>query len=126
MTSIAHARMTGVHRFGPLDEVVYGQAFADAVASRCDQLGVERVAILSTQSLQGTLCETLSRALGRRHATTFAGIGAHTPVQSALDATRALRAADVQAFVALGGGSVIDGAKAVAWALWRGADGEEA
>src|ERR1035437_6402308 len=117
--------ITGIHRFGQLEEVVYGRPFVEVVLAQCEKWGLQRVVILSTRSLESGFCEVLARALDDRHLGTFAGISAHTPVASVLDIASSLLSANPDAIVAIGGGSVIDGAKALALALLRRATDED-
>jgi alcohol dehydrogenase class IV len=112
----------GRHRAARLDEVVYGRPFGEVVREVCERRGLARVGILGTRSLQGTLCAALERELGARHAVTFIDIAAHSPQRAVLAALHALRAAGADAVVAVGGGSVIDAAKAVRHGLRIGAD----
>ncbi|MBN9462291.1 MAG: iron-containing alcohol dehydrogenase [Burkholderiales bacterium] len=118
------SRAAGVHRYSRLDEVIYGRPSCEVVMELCERWGAERVALLSTRSLRHSLCSALERALGPRHAATFAGFGAHTPAAAVLEAVQVLRPSGARVIVAVGGGSVIDGAKAVVAALRSGASSE--
>ena len=61
-----------------------------------------------------------ARALGNRLAGVFAKIGAHTPRGDVVAAANAARAAGADLLVTLGGGSVTDAAKMVAFCLGNG------
>jgi len=112
----------GRYRCLTANEVVYGAPFVDVVRLECERHGLRRVGILGSRSIRQTLCEALARGLGARHALTHCDIGAHSPVDDVLVALRAMRDAQVDAIVAVGGGSVIDAAKAVRHGLRYGAD----
>ena len=58
------------------------------------------------------LVRRVEALLGEKHAGTFAAVGQHTPGSAVEEAARAARGADL--LVSVGGGSVIDGTKAVA------------
>lgn len=114
------SRSVGEHRFGRIEQVIYGRAFDEVVAQECERLNLRRVVVLTTRSIASTLGVRLQRALGMRHAATLNALPAHTPVASVLAASQAARNAKADLIVALGGGSVIDAAKAVLYSLWRG------
>lgn len=122
----AAALAAGRHRGARVEEVVYGQPFCEVVRQECEQQSLSRVGILGTRSLRDTLCADLARALGARHAATFAQVGEHSPLEAVLAALSAMRATNVDALVAVGGGSVIDAAKAVRHGLRHGAADAEA
>lgn len=111
----------GVHRFGLLEQLVYGRPFEEVVVEECERLAHRRVAIFTTRSTASSLAARLQRALGARHAVTFSGLPAHTPVSAVLAAAEAARQSGADLIIALGGGSVIDGAKAALLSLWSGA-----
>lgn len=111
----------GVHRFGLLEQLVYGRPFEQVIVEECERRAHQRVAIFTTRSIASSLAARLQPVLGARHAVTFSRLPAHTPVSAVLAAAAAARQSDVDLIVALGGGSVIDAAKAALLSLWSGA-----
>ena len=110
---------TGAYRFPPMDSVVYGRPFAEALKERVEEVrrpfGVsagERHA--QPRNRPG---REVRRALGNRLAGIHARIGAHTPRSDVVAAANAARAAGADLLVTLGGGSVTDAAKMVAFCL---------
>jgi maleylacetate reductase len=87
------------------------------------------VLLTSTRSLtrleNGPL-QTLERALGSRHAGSFAAIGSHSPREDVVAGAKAAREAEADLMVAVGGGSVIDATKAMLLCLWLGLDTPDA
>src|ERR1700720_4144935 len=130
---------SGVYRFPPMDSVIYGRPFAEAVKEQIEQSGATAVFLLASGTLarETGLVEQIRDALGNRLAGGPARIGAHTPrtdVVRAAHAARArtgphpprpdvvgaakgARAAGADLLMTLGGGSVTDAAKMVAFCL---------
>lgn len=105
------------------ERILFGRPAAEAVAAEVERFGAQRVFVLSTRSLEALADGPLQRiveALGKRWAGTHTAMRAHTPREDVLAAARALRAANADLLVAVGGGSVIDGAKAVQLCVWYG------
>jgi alcohol dehydrogenase class IV len=93
---------------------------AGAVSSLRDDLadvGVRRAFVLTTPPLEDTVALTVANALGAMHAGGFAGVAAHVPAAAVAEAVAAVRGADADAIVSVGGGSVLDAAKAVVVAV---------
>jgi maleylacetate reductase len=114
--------LSGVYRFPPMDSVVYGRPFAEALKEQVEASGAHSVFLLASGTLnrETDLVEEVRRALGNRLAGVFARIGAHTPRGDVVDAANAARAAGADLLVTLGGGSVTDAAKMVAFCLGNG------
>jgi maleylacetate reductase len=114
--------LSGVYRFPPMDSVVYGRPFAEALKEQVEASGANSVFLLASGTLnrETDLVEEVRRALGNRLASVFARIGAHTPRGDVVDAANAARAAGTDLLVTLGGGSVTDAAKMVAFCLGNG------
>jgi maleylacetate reductase len=79
----------------------------------------DRAFIITGRSLKEktSLIRRVEVLLGGRHAGTFAGIGQHTPSGAVEQAAVEAEMAAVDLLVSVGGGSVIDGTKAVAQGL---------
>jgi len=111
--------LSGVYRFPPMDSVIYGRPFAQAVKEQVEQSGATAVFLLASGTLtrETGLVGQIRDALGNRLAGVHARIGAHTPRTDVVDAANAARAARADLLVTLGGGSVTDAAKMVAFCL---------
>src|SRR3954467_5451960 len=101
--------------FGAMEEVVFGRPASEAVAEQMDRLGATRAFLMvsGTLSRETDEIEKIRRALGTRHAATFAAMPAHTPRSAVIAAADQARAANADLIVTVGGGSITDGAKAV-------------
>src|SRR5439155_140086 len=117
--SWAAIMLSGVYRFPPMDSVIYGRPFADALKEQVEQSGATAVFLLASGTLarETGLVGQIRDALGNRLAGVHARIGAHTPRTDVVDAANAARAAGADLLVTLGGGSVTDAAKMVAFCL---------
>src|SRR3954466_15227345 len=111
--------LTGTYRFPPMESVVYGRPFAEALKEQVEQSGANAVLLLASGTLNRhtDMVAQVRRALGNRLAGVFARIGAHTPRVDVVAAANAARDADADLLVTLGGGSVTDAAKMVAFCL---------
>src|SRR5437588_11635504 len=111
--------LSGIYRFPPMDSVIYGRPFAQAVKEQVEQSGATAVFLLASGTLarETGLVGQIRDALGNRLAGVHARIGAHTPRTDVVDAANAGRAAGADLLVTLGGGSVTDAAKMVAFCL---------
>jgi len=96
----------------------------EGLAEEVARLGVRRVLLVTTRSAaqDERLAPAVEGFLGGRLAARFSGVGQHAPARAVMDAAAAARAARADALVSLGGGSPIDAAKAVAFALATGLD----
>ena len=105
---------SGTHTFLQTTRVHFGAGALENLEEEARSYG--RAFVITGRSLneRTPLISRVEAMLGGRHAGTFAGIGQHTPggavEQAAVEAE--LAAADL--LVSVGGGSVIDGTKAVA------------
>ncbi|PZA11547.1 maleylacetate reductase [Rhodopseudomonas palustris] len=107
--------MTGRVVFGAMEEVVYGQPAADALAAQLDRVGAQRALLMVSGTLNRTTDEIakIKDALGGRCAGVFDAMPAHTPRAAVIAATEQARAIQADLIVTVGGGSITDGAKAV-------------
>jgi maleylacetate reductase len=111
------------------ERIVLGTPAEEAVPAEGRRWGARRAFVVSTGSLarleRGPL-QRIERALAAAHAGTFAGIRSHSPLEDVVAGANAARAAGADLIVAVGGGSVIDAAKAMLMCLWLGLDTPEA
>lgn len=107
--------MTGRVVFGAMEEVVYGQPAAAALAAQLDRIGAQRALLMVSGTLNRTTDEIakIKDALGSRCAGVFDAMPAHTPRAAVIAATEQARAIKADIIVTVGGGSITDGAKAV-------------
>ena len=110
---------TGRVVFGDMDEVVFGVPASEAIAAQATRLEATRVFLMVSYSLNRSTGEIdkVRRALGNRCAGSFDRMPPHTPRSAVIAATEAVRAAQADLIVTIGGGSVTDGAKAVQMCL---------
>jgi maleylacetate reductase len=111
--------LTGTYRFPPMESVVYGRPFAAALQEQVEAAGANSVFLLASGTLEREtdMVGQVRRALGNRLAGVNARIGAHTPRVDVVAAANAARSAGADLLATLGGGSVTDAAKMVAFCL---------
>ena len=105
---------SGTHTFLPTARVHFG---ADALRKLEDEARPwGRAFVITGRSLyeKSDLIQRVEALLGSKHAGTFAGIGQHTPGGTVEKAAAEAEDAAADILVSVGGGSVIDGTKAVA------------
>jgi maleylacetate reductase len=118
----------GRFHFPGLETVIFGQAADEALAAETERLGAKRVFLLTTRSLvlaKDGFLQKIIEGLGPRLAGTFSAIRAHSPQEDVIGAAWAARRERADLLVAVGGGSVIDAAKAVQLCLWMDIRDEE-
>ena len=110
--------------FSGMEEVIFGEPAAAAVAGIAARLAAQRVFIMASRSLDqaGDTVGGIRAALGQRLAGQYQGMPAHSPRAAVLDATRQARAAGADLIVTVGGGSLTDAAKAVRLCLANAVD----
>lgn len=88
------------------------------------ELGRRRAFVITTRSVAANpaLLGRLATLLGERCVGQFAAIGQHAPAASVAAAVEAARDAQPEVLISFGGGSPIDAAKSVAFALATGLD----
>lgn len=119
--------MHGIADLAMPKRVVYGSGAATALQSELRERNVTRAFLLTTPSLVGkAFLKAITEALGPAIVGTHTGLTAHTPDTGVLDAACQAREARAQALIAVGGGSVIDGAKIVRLCVDERFDSREA
>ena len=103
----------------PIDRIVYGKPAAATLAEEAARLGVKRVFLLVSGTLdrETPWVNDMRSALGARYAGSFDGMPSHTPRDAVLRATEAARAFGADLIVTFGGGSGTDAGKMVRLAL---------
>src|SRR3984957_18297327 len=98
-----------------MDEVVFGEPAAEAVAAQMDRLGKSRAFLMVSGTLrrETDAVTKIERALGGRCAAIFDAMPQHTPREAVIAAAEQARAAKADVIITVGGGSITDGAKAV-------------
>ena len=104
----------GTHTFLATTRVHFGAGALEKIEEEARSYG--RAFIITGRSLdeKTDLIRRVEALLGSRHAGTFAGIGQHTPGGSVEEAAAEAETVATDLLVSVGGGSVIDGTKAVA------------
>lgn len=107
--------MQGSYEYFPIERVVFGVPFADAVKAELDRIGAQRVMVVSSRNLSRNtdVVARLRAVLGQRLAGVFDEGAPHTPRAVVLAATALARDVQPDALVSLGGGSAIDLSKMV-------------
>jgi maleylacetate reductase len=108
-----------LHQWPAQARVYHDVSVAEALP---DEIGTTaRIALVTTRSLANSrIAATVRDALGARLVAESAAMRAHSPVEDVLALAALLRESRAELVVALGGGSVIDGAKVACLAVWRG------
>jgi maleylacetate reductase len=101
-----------VHTFLP-GRVVFGAGTLDQVAGEVELLGVRRVLVVATRSARDA-ADVVEVELGDRFAGRIDGVAQHVPTEVAEAAREKAREIGADGIVAIGGGSAIGLAKAVA------------
>jgi maleylacetate reductase len=109
----------GIHRYPPMDRVIYGIKLAEALEAEVKHLDAKAVYVMASGTLdrETDVVETVRQVLGNRLAGVCAKIGSHTPRVDVVAAANAARAANADLIVTVGGGSVTDAAKMVGLCL---------
>lgn len=112
----------GLYRQYAIERVVHGVLAEKAVPAEAERLGATKVFIVSTRSLARNTdaVQKIVAGLGARFAGSFDEVPAHTPREAVIAGAAAARAAGADLMVAVGGGSAIDGTKAMLQAMWHG------
>jgi maleylacetate reductase len=111
--------MQGIHRYPPMDRVIYGIPLAQALSDEVGRLDAKAVYVMASGTLtrETDVIDTVRRVLGNRLVGVCAKIGSHTPRTDVVAAANEARAAKADLLVTVGGGSVTDAAKMVGLCL---------
>jgi len=110
------------YHYLPLERVVFGRPAAGAAAEEAARIGARRVFIVAAKSLsrKTAVIREIADALGARYAGLFDECIAHTPWPSVIAAADAVRAADPDLILTVGGGTPIDTVKILQICLAHG------
>jgi alcohol dehydrogenase class IV len=105
--------MSGIYDYLPLERVVFGKRAAEAIRAEVERLNATRVFIVASKTLSRHTEEVaeIVAALGNHHAGTFDDMLPHVPREKVMLAMEAVRSAEPDLFITIGGGSPIDLAK---------------
>lgn len=109
----------GIHRYPPMERVIYGTPLAEALSQEIERIGANAVYVLASGTLarQTDVIDRVRDLLGNKLAGVCTKIGAHTPRIDVVAAANAAREARADALLTVGGGSVTDAAKMVGLCL---------
>jgi maleylacetate reductase len=111
-----HHEFAGLIQFLPtVERILYGaNSIEGYLESEVERFSAQRVFFLAPRSLKSqTLFQQVAGIIGKRLAASFIGAFEHVPLDVVVEAAAAARGCNADLIVALGGGSVIDAAKAV-------------
>lgn len=104
----------GSYIYLPMDRVVYGPGSLSVLPGEVDRLGGLRVLLVTTGSIvrSSSLAIQVQALLGERCVAVHSNVRQHTPAGDVTGVCNRLVATEADLVVSLGGGSVIDAAKA--------------
>jgi maleylacetate reductase len=99
----------------PRERVWIDAQASEVIAAELDRRNAKRAFVMCSATLNrsGAAGALLIESLGARVVGIFDGLSEHTPLASVLSAASQVKAANADILIAIGGGSVIDGAKVV-------------
>jgi alcohol dehydrogenase class IV len=106
---------TGTYNYVPIERVSWGKPATEAVVQEADRIGATRVFCVAsgTLSRKTDVISAVQHALGARYVGLFDECREHTPLQSVIECADAVRAAQPNLIVTIGGGTPIDTVKIV-------------
>jgi alcohol dehydrogenase class IV len=109
----------GSYSYFPLERVIFGQPAAQSAVEEATRIGAGRVFIVasSTLSKRTGVVDAIAEALGPRYAGRFDRCVAHSPWPSVMEATAAVRTANPDLILTVGGGTPVDTVKILQLAL---------
>jgi maleylacetate reductase len=114
--TVVHDEFAGLIQFLPtVERILYGaNSIEGCLESEVERFSGQRVFLLAPRSLKSQApFQRVCRVLGRRLAASFIAAFEHVPLDVVVEAASAACDCNADLVVALGGGSVIDAAKAV-------------
>ena len=117
----------GSYHYLPLERVVFGKPTAQAALEEATRIGARKVFIVAAKSLsrKTAVIREVADALGPKYAGLFDECIAHTPWPSVVAAADAVRAADPDLILTIGGGTPIDTVKILQICLAHGVERAE-
>ncbi|MGQ0651734.1 MAG: iron-containing alcohol dehydrogenase [Betaproteobacteria bacterium] len=111
--------MPGSYSYFSLERVIFGQPAAQAAVEEASRIGVSRVFIVASNTLSARtgVVNAIADALGTRYAGRFDRCVAHSPWPSVMEAAAAVRAAQPDLILTVGGGTAVDTVKILQLAL---------
>lgn len=105
----------GIHRYPPMERVIYGIPVQQALADEVARLQASAVYVMASGTLnrETDVIDGVRQVLGNRLAGVCAKIGSHTPRTDVVAAANEARNVRADLIVTVGGGSVTDAAKMV-------------
>ncbi|KAF2009814.1 hypothetical protein BU24DRAFT_400279 [Aaosphaeria arxii CBS 175.79] len=106
----------GVYRASPIKLLIYGRGTSKQLSDVVAELGGTKAFIITGRSLyeKTPVIKEIEKSLGPVHGGTFSKIGQHAPIGDIKDATTLMAQSGSDILIAVGGGSPIDSAKAIA------------
>jgi maleylacetate reductase len=114
--------LKGEFTLTPQERVLFGEGALGQLSSEVDRLGRQRAFVVTgtTIATKTDFLERVQKILGKRFVGMFFPISQHVPRRDVLSATLQAREAKTDVLISLGGGSPVDGTKAVALCLSEG------
>jgi len=111
MSNITH--LSGSYVPTPLSKVLYGRGTIQSLPSLLDDLHAKKAFIVTGSSLHSKtpVIKQIEQVLGNKFARTYSKIAQHAPVRAIREAVEDAKAAGVDVFISVGGGSPIDSVK---------------
>ena len=105
--------MSGTHIFLPTERVHFGAGSVEKIEEEARSR--DRAFIITGRTLyeKTGLIRHVEEMLGEKHAGTYAGISQHTPGSTVEEAVSQSEMAGTDLLISIGGGSVVDGTKAI-------------